>query len=78
MYATETPILESVFVSMAPDAVDIADVYACGTDYWITAPLTYAELLDWTSEQADISEQAHLAELRASEEYRVSCFYPSN
>lgn len=53
MYADETPILESVFVDLAPNAVCIADVAdgILATWYWI--PLSYQELLEWTDELAD-------------------------
>jgi hypothetical protein len=62
MYADETPILESVFVSLAPDAVSITDIITAeplfdgSHDYgWFFEPLSYRELLEWTSELATAS-----------------------
>lgn len=56
MYATETPILESVFVDVAPDAAGIADVISEGLSpdvaHWFFLPLSYPELLEWTEESS--------------------------
>jgi hypothetical protein len=55
MYADDTPILESVFEDLAPDAVSISDIIEDGLPlgdmYWYFVPLCYRELLEWTQER---------------------------
>lgn len=46
MYTDETPLLESVFITHAPEAIDIADIARHGLPEWQWSPLTYAELAD--------------------------------
>lgn len=54
MYIDESPILESVFVTHAPDAADIADIAMWNGDVnlpsWFWLPLSYAELAGVTAE----------------------------
>lgn len=56
MHATETPILESVFVDLAPNAADITDIISEGMPladvYWYFVPLSYGELVEWSEESA--------------------------
>lgn len=55
MYADETPILESVFIDLAPNAADITDIVSEDMPlrdiYWYFVPLTYRELAEWTVER---------------------------
>jgi hypothetical protein len=51
MYAVETPVLESVFVDLAPDAIDIRNIVRDDSiDTWYWSPLSYRELLEWMEE----------------------------
>jgi hypothetical protein len=53
MIPDETPILESVFVDFAPEAMDIRDIARTNSiDDWFWSPLSYRELLEWTEEMA--------------------------
>lgn len=53
LYADTTPILETVFVDLAPDAADLSDIYlqADGRN-WHSSALPYPELADWATELA--------------------------
>jgi hypothetical protein len=47
----ETPVLESVFVDLAPEAIDIRDIArANSVDDWFWSPLSYRELPEWSEE----------------------------
>jgi hypothetical protein len=56
LYTDETPILESVFVDLAPNAISIQDLATSALDgadcldRWYWQPLSYRELLEWTQE----------------------------
>jgi hypothetical protein len=56
MYDIDTPILESVFVDLAPNAANISDVISEGMPvadiFWYFVPLSYVELAEWTAELA--------------------------
>lgn len=57
MIATETPILESVFVALADNATDIGTVFdALGNlplPDWATSPLSYAELAELATDASN-------------------------